>query len=160
MMSFRYRFWAFAGRLKDNEDGQVLVLYALMIMALVGLAGLVIDLGIIFVERQELQTIADGAALAGAMNLNRLILAWGTNCFQVNPLTSRWAAEEYCSEYGVDCEINVIPDLSCGHTGIAIDSVTVTAKRDVDRFFFIHVLTGGDPIELKATATAKMVDDF
>lgn len=162
-MSVRHRLWTFASRFKDNEDGQILVQFALFIIALIGLAGLVIDLGIIFVERQELQTIADSAALAGAMNVDTLILAWGTNCFILNPLTPRWAARDYCRAHGVDdadCEISVIVDPSCGRTGFAVDSVTVTVKRDIDRFFFIHLLTGGNPIELKATATAKMVDDF
>lgn len=159
-MSTQRRLRALAGCLKASEDGQILVMYAVMIVALIGLAGLIIDVGIIFVERQELQAIADGAALAGAMDVNLMILANGTNCFQVNPVTSWGAANKYCSDHDVDCEISVIPDLTCSRTGIAIDSVTVTAKRDIDRFFFIQIVTGGDPIELKATATAKMVDDF
>lgn len=161
MISFRHQLRAFIGRCKD-EDGQILVLFALLIFVLMGLAGLVIDLGIIFVEQQELQHIADSAALAGAMEVNLMILANATNCFQVNPLPSMWGwdAEQYCSDHDVTCEINVVPDFSCGRTGIAVDSVTVMVKRDFDRFFFIHILTGDEPIKLTATATAKMVDDF
>lgn len=169
-MCNQHRQRTLARRLKDAESGQVLVWYALMLVALVALAGLVIDLGLVFVERQRLQAIADESALAGAMELNLLILANAKNCFQVNCLTAPTKARERCSDYGIDsadCQIEVraMPCRSdalsgvCAIAGIGGNSVTVTVKGRVDTFF-IHIVTGGDLIELSATATARMVHNF
>ncbi len=51
------------------EQGQVLVLIALMIVPLLAIAGLVIDVGYAYYAQRSLQTQADAAALAGAQNL-------------------------------------------------------------------------------------------
>jgi Flp pilus assembly protein TadG len=52
--------------MKRNEKGQVLVLVALAIFALLGLAALGIDVGYMYSIRHELQRSADAGALAGA----------------------------------------------------------------------------------------------
>jgi len=52
--------------MKRNEKGQVLVLVALAIFALLGLAALGIDVGYMYSVRHELQRSADAGALAGA----------------------------------------------------------------------------------------------
>jgi len=52
-----------------GEQGQVLVLIALMIVPLLAIAGLVIDIGYAYYAQRSLQTQADAAALAGAQNL-------------------------------------------------------------------------------------------
>ena len=46
-----------------TQKGQTLVLLAVLMMALVGFAGLVIDSGRLYVERRDLQQATDGAAL-------------------------------------------------------------------------------------------------
>lgn len=53
-------------KLFRNEDGQVLVMFALMMTVLMGFAALVIDVGGAYVARGGLQNAADAAALAGA----------------------------------------------------------------------------------------------
>jgi uncharacterized membrane protein len=57
-------------RWADGERGQVLVLVALLLVGLVAVAGLVTDGGVVFTQRRDLQNIADGAALAGAMQVD------------------------------------------------------------------------------------------
>jgi len=52
--------------MKRNEKGQVLVLVALAMFALIGLAALGIDVGYMYSVRHELQRSADSGALAGA----------------------------------------------------------------------------------------------
>jgi hypothetical protein len=52
-----------------NEQGQTLVLTTLFVLALVGMAALVIDLGTWFRAQRDLQAVADSAALAGAQEL-------------------------------------------------------------------------------------------
>jgi uncharacterized membrane protein len=56
-------------KLFKEESGQSMVLAALSIVVLLGFAALVIDVGQLYMTRQELQTAADAAALAGAQDL-------------------------------------------------------------------------------------------
>jgi hypothetical protein len=52
-----------------SESGQVFVFVAVIMVALVGMAALVIDVGSWFHAQRKLQTAADAAALAGAQHL-------------------------------------------------------------------------------------------
>ncbi|HKI51620.1 MAG TPA: pilus assembly protein TadG-related protein [Geothermobacteraceae bacterium] len=56
-------------RICRNERGAVLVLVGVLMIVLVGFAALAIDLGHLYVVRNELQNAADSGALAGAQNL-------------------------------------------------------------------------------------------
>jgi Flp pilus assembly protein TadG len=49
-----------------REDGQMLVIFAICLVAIIGMTGLVIDGGMTFVQQREQQNVADAAALAGA----------------------------------------------------------------------------------------------
>lgn len=66
-----------------NERGAVLVLVAMLTFVLTGVAALAIDLGHLYMVRNELQNAADAAALAGAANL--YIIDPATNTASVNP---------------------------------------------------------------------------
>jgi len=50
----------------SEEQGVVAILVAVMMTAIIGLAALSTDVGLLYVERQRLSTAADAAALAGA----------------------------------------------------------------------------------------------
>jgi Flp pilus assembly protein TadG len=52
-----------------NQRGATLVLFAVLLFLLIGVAALAIDLGYLFVARNELQNAADAGALAGAREL-------------------------------------------------------------------------------------------
>ena len=54
---------------RRNEAGQALVLTALLLVVLMGFAGLAIDMGVMRYEKRLQQTAADAAAIAGASNL-------------------------------------------------------------------------------------------
>ncbi|HTH05407.1 MAG TPA: Tad domain-containing protein, partial [Ilumatobacteraceae bacterium] len=49
-----------------GEDGQMLVIFALCLVAIVAMTGLVIDGGMTFVQKREQQNVVDAAALAAA----------------------------------------------------------------------------------------------
>src|SRR3954453_9668566 len=49
-----------------HERGQVLVIFALALIAIVAMTGLVLDGGSTFVQRRDQQNVADAAALAAA----------------------------------------------------------------------------------------------
>lgn len=53
----------------EREKGQVLVLFVLMIVVLLGSAALATDIGVGYFQKTNLQNCADAAALAGAWNL-------------------------------------------------------------------------------------------
>lgn len=52
-----------------KEDGQVIVLFALMLVVLLGFTALAIDTGTVYLTKSKLQNAADAAALAGALDL-------------------------------------------------------------------------------------------
>lgn len=56
-----------------NEDGQALVLVAIFLMGLLGVAGLVVDGGTLLAQRRDLQNVADAAAAAGAMRIDEAV---------------------------------------------------------------------------------------
>jgi hypothetical protein len=67
----------------NNERGTVLVLVALLTSFLAGVAALAIDLGHLYMVRNELQNAADAGALAGAAQL--YIMDPATNAAAINP---------------------------------------------------------------------------
>ncbi|MFC2145224.1 pilus assembly protein TadG-related protein [Actinomycetota bacterium] len=52
-----------------KQEGQVVVIVAILIIVFVGMTALVVDVGSLYQERRDLQTVADAAALAGAQEL-------------------------------------------------------------------------------------------
>ena len=57
------------GDTKPGECGQVVALYVLFLFAMLGMAGLVIDFGHWYQDKQAVQAEVDAAALAGASTL-------------------------------------------------------------------------------------------
>ena len=53
-----------------RQDGAISILYALMLPAIIGCAGLAIDLGLFYLRKAQLQNVADSIALAAAQKLN------------------------------------------------------------------------------------------
>lgn len=56
-------------RLWQQEEGQSLVMMALLLSLLLGFTALVVDVGYLYAEKRQLQTAVDAAALAGAQDL-------------------------------------------------------------------------------------------
>src|SRR5690242_14467924 len=63
--SYRSRF----GRVAAARRGNIIVLTALLLVAMVGMVAFAVDIGYINLTRVELQTCVDAAALAGAYEL-------------------------------------------------------------------------------------------
>ena len=144
-------------RLVGEESGQIIVWFALMLVVLVGFAGLVIDGAYYFNQRQDLQAIADGAALAGAMQLNWAMLSNQTNTFKLEWFpalkTARDAAREYCALYGIDDPEFTIPIVALHEV------LTVKVSREIDTFF-IHVLTSNRKVTVSAEAHGLIVAGY
>ena len=56
---------------KNRESGAAMLIFVLMVPILMGVAGLVIDVGYLYQYRRTMQTAADAAAMAGAQTLKR-----------------------------------------------------------------------------------------
>ena len=53
-------------RLRHQHSGKVLLLSVFSMVALIGIAGLAVDIGLLYSTRRQMQTAADAAAIAGA----------------------------------------------------------------------------------------------
>ena len=61
---------SFVRRLRRDESGAVIVLVAISIVVLIGLTGLLIDLGNLYYAQRRLQVTTDIAALSAALDIN------------------------------------------------------------------------------------------
>ncbi len=64
-------------RIHRDERGQTILLVAFSLPILIGFIGIATDVGALFKDKRTLQTAADAAAIAGALNLN-----YGTTAIQ------------------------------------------------------------------------------
>ena len=65
-------------RLRQDENGAVIILVAILIAALIGLGALAVDIGNLAYTQRRLQATADMAALAGAAEIACTSCASGT----------------------------------------------------------------------------------
>lgn len=123
-----------------KQDGAVIVLFALVITVLAGMAALVVDLGSVYAEKQKLQNAVDAAALAVATDIDS---SGPTNTAAVT------LAQPYINGIGFN---SVTPT---AEVSIANKTAMITASSTV-YYTFAKVL--GDTFISKlvtATATAK-----
>ena len=82
-----------------RSAAQALVWFTLALPMFVSMAGLAIDGGVLLASRRQLQSVADGAARAGAtrLDLNRLRASGGADV-QLDPELAASAARGYLGE--------------------------------------------------------------
>ena len=130
-----------------GETGQVLVLFAVALVVLFGMAGLVIDIGYAFYAKRSMQASADAAALAGAGMLP-------------NPAMATSAAMTYGGAAGAKNENGNVPGVN---TNVAtkcapvapcnpINAITVTQTSNVPTKF--ARLLGIDSFHISVKSTA------
>ncbi|MBI2765425.1 MAG: hypothetical protein HYX53_05870 [Chloroflexi bacterium] len=124
-----------------REEGQALVMVAVMMVGLVSVVGLVSDGGLVFAQRRDLQNAADAAAAAAAMQIDEdAYRATGDIV-----LDERWARETAAryldAEDGVSYEIATSPE-----------SVEVSVTRQASTSFL--GLIGIDDVDVSARASA------
>jgi Flp pilus assembly protein TadG len=147
-----------------EENGQTLVLIALLLVALLAFLGLVIDGGAVMLARRKSQDAADAAAFAGArvlaLRVNDSVATeqavWSaiTAYAQVNGITTTTnIAATFINQSGSDiCFINTncsgIPSSPLA-TGVR---VTTTLSYQT---FFINVVAGNQPVPVRALASVQ-----
>jgi Flp pilus assembly protein TadG len=109
------------GRLLRGEHGQVLVLFVVLLVVLLGMAAIALDAGRAYVAQRQLRGVADAAAVAAA---NDLPVA-NTVCNQAAPngLPNAWA---YSASNVAGCPLgkNVIPTLSNVQTSVQVSCLS------------------------------------
>ena len=124
---------------KHNERGQIFVIVALMMAAILAILALTIDGGLAYFQRRIAQNAADSAALAGA----RAMCATSGG----NPYTE---ARDYAARNGIqDPDTNVA--VFASQVGV-VRSVVVTVTLTSDTFF--AGMIGIDETEVGAVAEA------
>jgi Flp pilus assembly protein TadG len=116
-----------------HQAGQTLPLIVVFMVVVLGMAGLAIDLGDGYFQRQQVQDAADAAALAGAMEIP----------------TGSWqsAATTYAAKNDKPSDA-----VSASYNGT--DTVTVTVTRSVPTYLLS--VFGKSSITVSATASAKI----
>ena len=127
---------------RPHERGQMLALFAICLIAIIAMTGLVIDGGLTMVQRRDQQNVADAAAMAGAYayaNTN-------SSSSAVAQAQSNAAANGYAN--GTD-NVVVTADVSMNN-GIATITTTVTKPH---RNFFSGIIGFGS-WDVSTTASA------
>lgn len=125
-----------------GEDGQALVMVAVMMIGLVSVVGLVSDGGLVFAQRRDLQNAADAAAAAAAMQIDEGVYR-ATGDVVLDERWARQTAARYlAAEDGVSFEIST-----------SSDSVEVSVSRQASTSFL--GLIGIDSVDVSARASAE-----
>lgn len=125
------------GRLRSAERGQAMVLTAVTVAALLGMAALVLDAGSWFRAQRKTQAVADAAALAGAQALPDTAAAKSLALAYASRNGGGVAADE------VTFQTTVLPN----------DTIRVHAERQADGFF--ARLFGVTSFDVGAVAKAR-----
>lgn len=132
--------------LLGGERGQGLILAALAMLVILGFAAIVLDVGLAYVERRQLQNATDAAALAAAQDLLK----------EESEATAIATAVDYMERHGFsepDAGIEVnIPPLNGSHAGES-GYVEVAASSEAPMVFL--GLFRDDPYTVQARAVAE-----
>lgn len=93
-----------------RESGAVVPLTAVMLLGLLAVPALVIDGGLLFAERRDLQGLADGAARAGAMAVDEELLR-ETGAVRLDPAAARTATGRYLKAAGFEGDVRIDADM-------------------------------------------------
>ena len=126
-----------------DERGAVLPLVAVVMLGLLAITALVIDGGVMFAARRDLQGLADGAARAGAMSLDLTALRSG-DAVRLDPDAARAAAVDYLRTSGFN-----------GHSDVSVDTLRVTVDLMQDRPTVMMGLLGIRTVRTEAHSVAR-----
>jgi Flp pilus assembly protein TadG len=143
------------------SKGQILILFAFFLTAMVGVLALAVDLGVSFTERRAMQNSADAAALAGARIVAKAASTSGltalpnvTTVANQNKMNIGTLGAISCS-YVNDSDGEVG---SCSGTPPASATGVKVTVTETHPTFFIRAVPGGPKtVQVSATATAHVL---
>jgi Flp pilus assembly protein TadG len=132
--------------------GQSLPLIALLLPMLLAAVGLALDGGTIFAARRELQSVADSAARAGAVEVSVDHFRTSGGTVILLPSAATTAAEDWILEYNRTQAPEQRVDLD-GPVRVAQDQIVVRVTRQAKTAFVR--LVGIDSVPIRAEALAR-----
>lgn len=126
-----------------DESGAVAPLMIVMLLGLVAVAALVVDGGVLFAARRDLQGLADGAARAGAMAVDVDLLR-ETEDVRLEPADAQAAAHSYLAAAGFG-----------GSASVRADILSVTVHLSEARSTVMMGLLGVDDVQVEAQGIAR-----
>ncbi len=142
----------FFSKLRDDQSGSVLVYTALAMPVLLGVAGLSVDVALWHAQKRLVQTAADSAAVAGALELMRRQDAPDYGAAALHDAETNG----YNAAAGDAITVNY-PPASGGYAG-QTDAVEVTITRPIDGFLSGIVFSGMAQVSGRAVASADIND--
>ena len=150
---------------RHDEDGQVAVLVAVVLVVLLGCAALVVDVGLAWAARTRAQTAADAAALAGAAELGKPVgdpLAVAKTYLDANvaglagsPGDPGWATNGDDTDGELTCftpPASPVLGVGCPTDAAAIQVITPPIRQ---AYAFAGVFGGARSTDVKALAVAS-----
>ena len=131
-------------RRRAAQPGQALVWVAAMLPCFLAIMGLATDGGLVFEQRRELQALADGAARAGANELDPAAYRQA-NTVALDPVAARATARIYLEQADATMSGEVDADRS---------RVVIRVWRDVPTTFLRIVRI--DSVRIAATSSAEL----
>jgi len=150
---------AVTGRRKNRERGFVLVTMAVAAIALIGVLGLAVDLGHLFISKNETQAYCDSAALAAALLLEgttggitnaKAAVTSSTNGWNFSTASVSSPTVTFATALAGPWQSNPTP--AAGYTFVKV-SATVPMQ-----LYFIPVLVAQTVANVNSSATAAQVD--
>lgn len=126
-------------RITGDEKGQSAVIFALALVVLIGIGSFTIDIGRIKIEKSNLQSAVDAAALAGAKELP-------------DTASADNVAVYYAGANGIDTASGDTLDIETNYGGNSA-VINVSAARTVEYYF--AKVWGYDQTTVTASATAE-----
>ena len=134
-------------RSSKYSKGQVIVLYAGLVAALLGATALCADVAVMYMNSTQLQKAADAAAIAGANYLNGITFSGTAAGCTGRPDDARKAACTYAVNNGITPDELTITEPTSS-------TITVAATRSNLPYYFGKVI-GLNTYSVAATATAQ-----
>ena len=137
----------------NDEQGQVIIVVALCMTALLGMGALAVDVGALYVRKHQLQTGADAAAIAIAKQCARAVVEGDPG--ECNDTLATSTSTGYFNANAAVTPTVSAPDLASSYGGRA-GRITVTATYEEPRIFSWAIPNqDNDPVTVAATATAR-----
>lgn len=133
---------------RNRQEGQILIVFALALVAIVAMTGLVLDGGSTFVQQRGMQNVADAASMAGAYAYGNSTATDDATKRSVATLAARSVAEANGYKHGVG---EVVVDVSLDSAGGAGRHITVTVTRPHENNF--SGIVGMSSWDVTTTAT-------
>ena len=136
-----------AGLLSGKLQAQVMILFAVATIVILGAAALAVDVGFLLAERRQVQAAADSAAMAAAQS-----------ALDNDEGGIETAAISYATQNAGVSATEVLVDVNADGPGDADRYIEVTIEKDVQKFFLGAVYPGAWTTSATAIAAVEDVD--